>query len=59
MKKGHKRCKEIVEFTEEVREIKDIQQRNVERAVIGEGPFRLHNNYAKEPEVDPDIWFHR
>ena len=58
-KKDYKRCKEIVEFTEEVREIKDIQQRNVERAVIGEGPYRLRNSYAKELEVDPDIWFHR
>ena len=48
-----------MEFTEEVREIKDIQQRNVERAVKGEGPFRLRNNYAKELELDPDIWFHR
>ena len=58
-KKDYKRCKDIVEFTEEVREIKDIQQRNVERAVIGEGPYRLCNNYAKELEVDPDVWFHQ
>ena len=58
-KKAYKRCKEIVEFTEKVREIKDIQQRNVEGAVIGEGPNHLRNNYAKELEVDPDVWFHQ
>lgn len=48
-----------MEFTEKVREIKDIQQRNVEGAVIGEGPYHLRNNYAKELEVDPDVWFHQ
>ena len=58
-KKDYKRCKDIVEFTEEVREIKDIQQRNVERAVIGKGPYRLHKNNAEELEVDPDVWFHQ
>ena len=68
--KDYKRCKDIVEFTKEVREIKDIQQRNVERAVIGEGPYCLRKNYAEGPyclrknyaeelEVDPEVWFHQ
>ena len=58
-KKDYKRCKDIVEFADEIREIKDIQQRNVERAVIGEGPYRLRREYAEDLEVDADLWFHQ
>ena len=58
-KKDYKRCKDVVEFADEVREIKDIQQRNVERAIIGEGPYRLRNEYREDLEVSPDYWFHK
>ena len=36
-----KRCKDDIEFLGKIREIKDIQQRNIERAVICGGPYRL------------------
>lgn len=58
-KKDYKRCKDIVEFADEIREIKDIQQRNIERAVIGEGPYRLRKEYSEDLEVEPDEWFHK
>lgn len=40
-KTDYKRCKDDIEFLGKIREIKDIQQRNVERAVICGGPYRL------------------
>lgn len=43
-----------MEFDDEAREIKDIQQRNVAWAIIGEVPYRLRNEYHKDLEVDPD-----
>ena len=58
-KMDYKRYKDVVEFADEVREIKDIQQRNVERAIIGEGPYRLRNEYCEDLEVNPDDWFHK
>ena len=48
-----------MEFTNEIREIKDIQQRNVERAIIGEGPYRVRNEYREDLEVNPVDWFHK
>ena len=58
-RKDYERCKDIVEFADEIREIKDIQQRNVEHAVIVEGPYRLRRGYAEDLEVDADVWFHQ
>lgn len=59
LKKDYKWCKDVVGFTDEVREIKDIQQRNVERAIISEGPYCLQNEYREDLEVSPDYWFHK
>ena len=56
-KNDYKACNDVVQFTENVREIKDIQARNVERAIIGEGPYRLCAEYS-DLGVDPEVWFY-
>ena len=40
-----------------MREIKDIQARNVERAIVGEGPYRLCPEYS-DLCVEPEVWFY-
>lgn len=56
-KNDYKACNDVVQFTENVREIKDIQARNVERAIVGEGPYRLCPEYS-DLCVEPEVWFY-
>lgn len=46
-KKDYKRCKDVVEFAEEIREIKDIQQRNVERAILAKALIAYEKSTKK------------
>ena len=56
IKKGNNAKTTIVKLTQHVNKESEITKRNIDRSVIGQGPYKIASKFKKQYEIDFDTW---